>query len=64
MEEHFAMSGSIDNTNHILDVTSISHGRIKVGTKLSGQGLPGKGIEITEMLTGKGGVGTYKFKPL
>ncbi len=64
MEEHFAMSGSIDNTNHILDVTSISHGRIKVGTRLSGQGLPGKGIEITEMLTGKGGVGTYKFKPL
>ncbi len=64
IEDHFEMSGTVDKTNHILDVTSITHGRIKVGTKLSGAGLPGKGIEITEMLTGKGGVGTYKFKPL
>ncbi|HEY5994334.1 MAG TPA: hypothetical protein VIU46_07005 [Gallionellaceae bacterium] len=61
-DDSYALSGTY--SGDVLTVTSISHGRLKVGTKLSGMGLPGKGIVITEMLTGTGGVGTYRFKPL
>ncbi len=64
VEEHLSMSGTIDKDNGVLDVTSITHGNIRIGAKLTGQGLPGNGIQISEMLTGKGGVGTYKFKAL
>lgn len=61
-EEHFAMTGTF--SGDVLTVTAISHGHLRVGSKLTGAGLPGKGVQITELLTGKGGVGTYKFKAL
>ncbi len=61
-EEHFALTGTF--SGDVLTVTAISHGHLRVGTKLSGMGLPGDGVVITEMLTGTGGVGTYKFKQL
>jgi len=56
------MTGTV--SGDILTVTAMSHGRLKVGSKLSGMGLPGKGVVITEVLTGNGGVGTYRFKSL
>ncbi len=62
IEEHYALSGTY--VDDILTVTEITHGRLHVGSKISGTGLPGKGVVITEMLTGKGGVGTYRFKTL
>lgn len=58
--EHFSMSGTVSGDT--LTVTSISGGRISIGQKLSGQGLPDDGIVITEFGTGTGGAGTYKFK--
>ncbi len=58
--EHFSMSGTVSGDT--LTVTSISGGRISIGQKLSGQGLPDGGIVITEFVTGTGGAGTYKFK--
>lgn len=45
-------------SGHTLTVTSISHGHLSVGQKLSGSGLP-DGTTITAFGTGTGGVGTY-----
>jgi len=45
----------------VLTVTSIT-GSLKIGSELSGPGLPQQGIVVTGFLTGTGGVGTYKFK--
>ncbi len=59
-KEKFAMSGS--TSDDVLTVTSITSGRLKVGTELSGPGLPAEGIVITEFLTGTGGAGTYRFR--
>lgn len=56
MEQHMSISGTI--SGHTLTVTSIAHGRLKVGMKLSGTGLP-EGTTIKAFGTGTGGVGTY-----
>lgn len=55
-----AMTGT--TSDDILTVTAITSGQLKVGTELSGPGLPAEGIVITEALTGTGGVGTYRFR--
>ncbi len=52
------MTGSI--TGDTLTVTSITHGRLEIGTKLSGNGIP-DGTKITAFGSGHGGVGTYKI---
>lgn len=41
-----------------LTVTSISHGRLKIGSQVSGKGIP-PNTRISEFGTGEGGVGTY-----
>lgn len=56
MEDHFVMTGTI--SGNTLTVTAITSGRLKVGTKLSGAGIP-RGTKIVAFGTGKGGVGTY-----
>lgn len=56
IEDHMSMQGTI--SGHTLTVTSISHGHLSVGQKLSGSGLPA-GTKITAYGTGHGGVGTY-----
>ena len=56
IEEHFVMSGTI--AGNILNVVSITSGRLRVGSKLSGDGIP-RGTTITAFGTGRGGVGTY-----
>lgn len=45
-------------SGNTLTVTSITNGKLKVGMKLSGTGLP-DGTTITAFGTGTGGVGTY-----
>lgn len=55
-EEHFVMSGTI--AGNILNVVSITSGRLRVGSKLSGDGIP-RGTTIIAFGTGRGGVGTY-----
>jgi hypothetical protein len=54
--DHFIMSGTI--SGNILTVTSITSGRLRIGSKLSGDGIP-RGTTITAFGTGTGGVGTY-----
>lgn len=56
IEEHMSIQGTI--SGHTLTVTSISHGHLSVGQKLSGTGLP-SGTTISAYGTGTGGVGTY-----
>lgn len=55
-DEHYVLTGTV--SGNTLTVTAISHGRLKVGAKLSGTGLP-RGTRITAFGTGTGGVGTY-----
>lgn len=54
-----SMTGTTEGD--VLTVTSLKNGSLKIGTRLSGPGLPDEGIVITEFLTGTGGAGTYKF---
>jgi len=56
MEDHFVMTGTI--FGNTLTVTAITSGRLKIGSKLSGEGIPG-GTRIVAFGTGKGGIGTY-----
>lgn len=56
IEDHYQLSGTI--AGNVLTVTSITHGRLRVGSHLSGTGLP-NGTTITAFGTGTGGVGTY-----
>lgn len=56
MEDHFVMTGNI--SGNILTVTAITSGRLKIGSKLSGAGIP-RGTKIIAFGTGTGGVGTY-----
>ena len=58
MEDHFVMTGTI--SGNILTVTAITSGVLKIGSKLSGYGIP-RGTEIIAFGTGTGGVGTYTF---
>lgn len=60
-DDSYGLAGTIEGDT--LNVTAITSGHLRVGTKLSGMGLPGKGIIITAFGTGHGGVGTYKFRP-
>jgi len=59
-DEQIMIQGTI--SGNTLTVTSIAHGKIKVGMKLSDASLPNGGITITAFGTGNGGVGTYTFK--
>lgn len=45
-------------SGNTLTVTSISHGRLKIGSQVSGKGIP-PNTRISEFGTGEGGVGTY-----
>lgn len=56
IEQHLSIQGTI--SGHTLNVTSISHGKLTIGQKLSGSGLPA-GTKIKAYGTGHGGVGTY-----
>ncbi len=56
IEQHLSISGTL--SGNTLTVTSISHGKLRVGMKLSGTGLP-EGTTIKAFGTGTGGVGTY-----
>lgn len=56
IEQHMSISGTL--SGNTLTVTSISHGKLRVGQKLSGTGLP-DGTTIKAFGTGTGGVGTY-----
>lgn len=56
IEQHMSIQGTI--SGHTLNVTSISHGKLTIGQKLSGSGLP-EGTKIKAYGTGHGGVGTY-----
>lgn len=55
-DEHYVLTGTV--SGNTLTVTAITHGRLKIGAKLSGTGLP-RGTMITAFGTGTGGVGTY-----
>ena len=45
-------------SGNTLTVSSISHGRLKIGSQVTGKGIP-PGTRISEFGTGEGGVGTY-----
>ncbi|MBI3481291.1 MAG: hypothetical protein HY016_13210 [Nitrosomonadales bacterium] len=55
-EDRLVMAGTI--SGNTLNVTTITSGRLKVGTQLSGDGIP-PGTRIKALGTGRGGVGTY-----
>lgn len=55
-DDHYAIAGTV--SGNVLTVTAISRGRLKVGSKLSGTGLP-RGTKIIAFGTGTGGIGTY-----
>ena len=55
-DEKKVLSGTI--SGNTLTVTTISSEFLKIGSKLSGNGIP-KGTRITAFGTGRGGVGTY-----
>lgn len=57
-EEAHGMSISGTIAGNTLTVTSITNGKLRIGMKLSGTGLPA-GTTITAFGTGTGGVGTY-----
>lgn len=54
--QNLSITGTL--SGHTLTVTSIAHGHLSVGMKLSGTGLP-EGTTIKAFGTGTGGVGTY-----
>ncbi len=54
------VTGSISGTT--MTVTAVTTGPLTVGAKLSGTGVT-SGTTIIEILTGTGGVGTYKVNP-
>ena len=54
--EDVVFTGSI--SGNTLTVTSITSGRMKIGHKLSGEGIAA-GTRVTAFETGTGGVGTY-----
>lgn len=56
IEDHLVMQGYI--SGNTLTVTSITSGHLRIGTKLSGAGIP-RGTTIVAFGTGTGGVGTY-----
>lgn len=55
-DEHLMLTASL--SGNILTVTAVSPQRLKIGTKISGKGIP-SGTRITGFGTGKGGTGTY-----
>ncbi len=57
-DQHLMFTGTISGDT--LTVTSIAAGKFRIGTKLSGTGIP-RGTEIKAYGTGHGGVGTYKI---
>ncbi len=55
-DEHLTMAATL--SGNTLTVTAVSPAHLKIGTVLSGKGIP-PGTTITGFGTGKGGVGTY-----
>ena len=55
-DDHLVMTGTL--SDHTLTVTAVTSGRLKVGSKLSGEGIP-RGTRITAFGTGTGGIGSY-----
>lgn len=56
MDDNLVMVGTI--SGNTLTVTAITSGRLRIGTRLSGQGIP-EGTRVVGFGTGSGGVGTY-----
>ena len=55
-DDHLVMTGTL--SDHTLTVTAVTSGRLKIGSKLSGEGIP-RGTRITAFGTGTGGIGSY-----
>ncbi|ADE11809.1 hypothetical protein Slit_1576 [Sideroxydans lithotrophicus ES-1] len=55
-DERLSLVASL--SGNILTVTAVSPAKLKIGTHLSGKGIPA-GTRITGFGTGRGGVGTY-----
>ncbi len=55
-DDNYVLAGTISGDT--LTVTAITHGKLRVGSKLEGDGLP-RGTRIVAFGTGRGGLGTY-----
>ncbi len=55
-DEHFTLAATL--SGNTLTVAAVTPPRLKIGTTLSGKGIP-PGTTITGFGTGKGGAGTY-----
>jgi hypothetical protein len=55
-DDHYVLAGTV--SGNTLTVTAITYGKLKIGSRLEGAGLP-RGTRIVAFGTGNGGVGTY-----